>query len=263
MKRGQDESVQIKDTALEADVRPSPNFGDRKDGKSIDILILHYTGMTDADKAVSWLCDSRSEVSAHYLVYEDGRIVQMVAEAHRAWHAGRSFWQGEHDINSCSIGIEMANAGYLDCENADQLPEFPEPQMMAVQTLCRDIVMRHKIPASRVLGHSDVAPGRKQDPGEKFDWQRLAQAGVGLWSNDRGDGRQNLVLGDQNEAVATLQKQLQEFGYDAEITGIYGPATQTIVRAFQQHWRQDLASGDADSQTLARLDSLLQLQKHQ
>ena len=263
MKRGQDEALQIKDTALQADVRPSPNFGDRKDGKSIDMLLLHYTGMTDADKAVSWLCDPRSEVSAHYLVFEDGRIVQMVAEAHRAWHAGRSFWQGESDINSCSIGIEMANAGYLDCENADQLPEFPEPQMAAVETLSRDIVMRYKIPASRVLGHSDVAPGRKQDPGEKFDWQRLAQAGVGLWSNEMGSGVQKLVIGDQNEAVAKLQRRLLKFGFDMEVTGIYGPTTQAIVRAFQQHWRQDRATGNADAQTMGRLDSLLKLQKRQ
>ncbi|MBZ0216173.1 MAG: N-acetylmuramoyl-L-alanine amidase [Fimbriimonadaceae bacterium] len=261
MKRGQDAPLQVPDTTLQVGVRPSPNFGDRRKGRAADMLLLHYTGMTDAEGALSWLCDPGSEVSAHYLVFEDGRIVQMVAEAHRAWHAGRSYWQGERDINSCSIGIEIANAGYLGCDSADRLPEFPEPQIAAVEALCRDIVLRNNIPPARVLGHSDVAPGRKQDPGEKFDWRRLAKAGVGIWSDDTGEGPLQMGLGDRGDAVTRLQKSLQGFGYDIAITGIYEPSTQFVVRAFQQHWRQECADGSADFQTIQRLEILLDLQK--
>ena len=262
MKRGQDGPLQISDARLDVEVCPSPNFGDRKNGKQIDMLLLHYTGMANSEGALSWLCDPRSQVSAHYFVFEDGRIVQMVAEAHRAWHAGKSYWQGERDINSHSIGIEIANAGYLDCKKSDQLPEFPPFQMAAVEALCVDIVARNSIPKSRVLGHSDVAPGRKLDPGEKFDWLRLARAGVGLWSYVETDDGPGLKLGDASGEVAHLQAKLNAFGYDVCDTGIFDDTTKIAIRAFQQHWRQSRADGIADAQTINRLSDLFNTLKN-
>ncbi|EIM72160.1 N-acetylmuramyl-L-alanine amidase, negative regulator of AmpC, AmpD [Nitratireductor aquibiodomus RA22] len=157
-----------------AEVCPSPNFGVRRDGQKPDALILHYTGMETGESAQDWLCAAESEVSSHYLVHEDGRIVQMVREADRAWHAGRGSWQGRDDVNSWSIGVEIANAGH-----PQNLPDFPEVQIKAVLELGLDICRRHRILAKRVLAHSDIAPGRKVDPGEKFPWQRLAAAGLG------------------------------------------------------------------------------------
>src|SRR4051794_13840859 len=164
------------DSSTVSDIIPSPNHGDRNKGRQPDMIVLHYTGMPDVEGALARLCSAGTEVSAHYVVFEDGRIVQCVPEARRAWHAGESMWAGKNDINSSSIGIEIINPGH-QWGYAD----FPEPQIAAVIALCRDIVGRHAISAPRVLGHSDVAPARKQDPGEKFPWARLAAAGVGLW----------------------------------------------------------------------------------
>jgi len=152
---------------------PSPNFGERK--SNIDMLLMHYTGMKCGQAAVKWLCTRESGVSCHYLVDIDGAITQMVCESKRAWHAGKSLWQGVEDINSCSIGIEIQNEGPLA-----NFPDYPEIQIDAVIALSKDIMARHEIMPERVLGHSDVAPGRKIDPGEKFPWQRLAEHGVSL-----------------------------------------------------------------------------------
>ena len=154
------------------DHRPSPNHDERAAGKPVDILLLHYTGMRSAEGALKWLTDPASKVSSHYFVDEDGRAVALVDEDRRAWHAGKSFWAGETDINSRSIGIEIANPGH----EFGYRP-FPEAQIEAVIALCRDILARHPIPPERVLAHSDVAPARKQDPGEFFPWARLAAAG--------------------------------------------------------------------------------------
>ena len=157
-----------------AEIRVSPNFGPRRDGLRPDIIILHYTGMQTGPSAEAWLCDPVSEVSSHYLVYEDGSVVQMVRESDRAWHAGRGSWRGRADINSCSIGIEVVNPGH-----SYGYPDFAPAQIDAVIALCRDIVGRHSIVPERVLAHSDTAPGRKIDPGEKFPWAQLHAAGVG------------------------------------------------------------------------------------
>ncbi|MEL7544007.1 MAG: N-acetylmuramoyl-L-alanine amidase, partial [Pseudomonadota bacterium] len=147
-----------------------------------DILILHYTAMTSAARAVHWLTTPESGVSCHYLVTETGDVIQMVHEAYRAWHAGVSYWQGDRDINSASIGIEIANPG-PGIKNPDSTSAamFPSAQMAAVRDLARDICARNAIPPHRVLAHSDVAPGRKVDPGPLFDWEWLAHEGVGLW----------------------------------------------------------------------------------
>src|SRR5882757_3731455 len=164
------------DSSVVSETRPSPNHGERKAGVKPNMLVLHYTGMADAEAAVRHLCTPTSEVSAHYVVMEDGRIVQCVPESRRAWHAGQSYWEGETDINSCSIGIEIANPGH-----DHGYPDFPKRQIAAVTALCRSIFTRHQISPDRVLAHSDVAPTRKRDPGEKFPWKVLAASGIGLW----------------------------------------------------------------------------------
>lgn len=157
---------------------PSPNFNERAAGKEINMLVLHYTGMLTAEDALDRMCDSSSEVSAHYMVDEDGEIYQLVDETKRAWHAGVSFWKGETDINSCSIGIEIVNPGH-----EFGYREFPEKQMQSVIALSKQIVEKYPILSENVVGHSDIAPTRKQDPGELFDWKRLAESGIGLWPN--------------------------------------------------------------------------------
>lgn len=164
------------DSSIASDVIPSANFGDRANGRQPDMIVLHYTGMPDVEGAITQLCTAGTEVSAHYIVLEDGRIVQCVPESKRAWHAGVSAWAGDDDINSCSIGVEIVNRGH-----DWGYPDFPLRQIAAVIALCRGIMLRRKIVSHRVLGHSDVAPARKKDPGEKFPWHSLANSGVGHW----------------------------------------------------------------------------------
>ena len=231
---------------------PSPNFEPRREGCAVDMLILHYTGMETADAALDWLTCEESKVSAHYLVDEAGDIAQMVAERSRAWHAGQSYWAGETDLNSCSIGIEIHNPGH-DFD----YPAFPDVQMRAVETLCLDILSRHAIPPSRVLAHSDIAPGRKRDPGEKFDWARLARAGIGLWIEPAPlVGDVGVGVGDESETIAELQRWLREYGYGVEVTSTYGKGLENVVEAFQRHFRSERVDGRADQstrETLARL----------
>jgi N-acetylmuramoyl-L-alanine amidase len=235
-----------------AKVRPSPNFGERKDGKTVNALIIHYTGMKTAKGAEDWLCADESQVSAHYLVYEDGHIVQMVREADRAWHAGKSFWQGERDMNSLSVGIEIANPGhhgYLD---------FPPEQIDAVIRLCRGIIRRHKIIPERVLAHSDIAPGRKVDPGEKFPWAQLAGKGVGNFVEPSPmAGGRFLSPGDEGQPVEALQAMLAMYGYECPATGLFDPATLRDVKAFQLHFRPEKVDGIADFSTIDTLHRLL------
>jgi len=236
-----------------AEIRVSPNFGPRRDIARPDMIVLHYTGMESAIGAEAWLCDPASEVSAHYLVHEDGRIVQMVREADRAWHAGRGSWRGRTDINSCSIGIEIVNPGH-----SFGYPDFPDVQIEAVITLCRGIVDRHGIAPERVLGHSDTAPGRKIDPGEKFPWARLAAAGVGHWveSAPIGGGR-FLAEGDCGAPVEALQSMLALYGYGVDISGTFDSTTRIVVEAFQRHFRPELVDGVADRSTIETLHKLL------
>lgn len=222
-----------------------------------DMLILHYTGMESCDAALDWLTCAESKVSAHYLVDEAGRLTQMVAESQRAWHAGQSRWSGEIDLNSCSIGVEIHNPGH-----EFGYPEFPDIQMRAVEALCLDILGRHAIPPDRILAHSDIAPGRKRDPGERFDWARLAHAGVGLWvepvpiEDDVGLGP-----GDESEAVAVLQRGLQELGYGVEVTSTYGKGLEQTVEAFQRHFRPARVDGRADISTRETLTRLLAVRR--
>ncbi len=217
------------------------------------MLLLHYTGMPDTEAACRWLCDAASQVSCHYLVDEAGGVIQMVAEEMRAWHAGKSLWQGESDINSCSIGIEIANPGH-EWGYAD----FPEAQMASVIALCRDILSRHPIPPERVLAHSDVAPARKADPGEKFDWRRLHAAGIGHWVEpDPPDDDIVCRPGDQGDAVRSLQSNLAAYGYAIEATGVFDERTASVVGAFQRHFRSARVDGVADASTVSTLRRLL------
>lgn len=236
-----------------AEVRLSPNFGERRDGMRADMILLHYTGMTTGAAAESRLCDATSEVSSHYLVHEDGRIVQMVRERDRAWHAGRSFWGGATDINSCSIGIEIVNPGH----ELGYVP-FPAAQIDAVIALCRGIIDRHPIPPERVLGHSDVAPGRKIDPGELFPWERLFQAGIGHFVApvplEAGPLLVPCACGRQ---VEKLQSMLAVYGYGIEVNGRYDAATAAVVREFQRHFRPARVDGLADPSTVETLSRLL------
>jgi len=237
----------------DATVRPSPNVGERKDGGRGDILLLHYTGMETGQGAEDWLCDPQSEVSCHYIVHEDGRVVQMVPEALRAWHAGRSHWKGETDINSRSVGIEIVNGGH-----EFGLPAFPDRQLDAVIALSRDILARNAIPPERVLAHSDVAPGRKRDPGELFPWDRLAAAGIGHWVEpvQIGGGR-FFSTGDSGQPVEALQSMLAMYGYNAAITGVFDENTAAVIAAFQRHFRPARVDGVADASTIETLHRLL------
>lgn len=241
----------------------SPNRGERKNGMRIDCLVLHYTGLREdaltewcADpggEALRWLCHPDAQVSSHYLVDIDGRIVQMVSEAQRAWHAGRGLWQGCADINSCSIGIEIVNTGH-----AGGLPPYPDAQIAAVIDLCKDIVARHAIAPQRVLAHSDIAPDRKADPGEHFPWDRLHRAGIGHWVDPEPAGDDiPLGEGDSGGDVADVQKRLSEYGYGIETHGQYDLATAQAMRAFQRHFRPQRVDGRADRSTRVTLQRLI------
>lgn len=236
-----------------AEVCPSPNHGERLGTDRPDILLLHYTGMPSAKGAQAWLCNPESQVSSHYIVHEDGRVVQMVSENRRAWHAGKSIWAGETDINSRSIGIEIANAGH-----PAGLPDYPDRQIESVIELCLECVERHGIAAERVLAHSDVAPIRKVDPGENFPWDKLYRAGVGHWVDPSpiGGGR-FFQRGDRGQPVEALQSMLSLYGYGIEISGEFCPQTEGVVAAFQRHFRQAKVDGVADSSTIETLHRLL------
>ncbi|PTQ07370.1 N-acetylmuramoyl-L-alanine amidase [Sphingomonas oleivorans] len=215
---------------------PSPNFDERT--LSVSMLVLHYTGMEDAPSAITRLCDAEAKVSCHYLVAEDGQVLRMVGEEKRAWHAGRSHWRGISDVNSASIGIEIVNPGH----DHGYRP-FPEAQMSSVIPLVADIVRRHGIAPDNVVGHSDVAPARKVDPGELFEWERLARLRLAL-------ARPRRNLQDPHWTPGGFLMALERFGYDVSD----GPAA---VRAFQRRFRPETIDGIADGECRAILLSLL------
>jgi N-acetylmuramoyl-L-alanine amidase len=243
------------DSFMVADVVPSPNH-DARQGGPPDMVLLHYTGMRSGDAALARLCASESKVSAHYIVFEDGRIVQCVPEDLRAWHAGVSFWAGETDINSRSIGIEIVNPGH-----EFGYTEFPSRQIAAVISLCRSIAARRgPVAADRVLAHSDVAPARKEDPGEKFPWNLLFESGIGHWVRPAPLDVSGHVLkaGDEGDQVTRLQQMLARYGYGIKDTGDYDDATRLVVTAFQRHFRPARVDGIADASTTRTLRALLE-----
>jgi len=242
------------DSSVVERVEPSPNFDERTGLAHPDMIILHYTGMQFAHDAIQRLCDPRARVSSHYFVVENGSVIQLVQEGKRAWHAGVSSWGGEVDINSRSIGIEICNPGH-----DFGYPDFPARQIAAVTTLCRSILTRNVIRPENIVAHSDVAPARKQDPGEKFPWKRLAQSGVGLWvdiPNDTGDA---ISPNDTGERVTALQRSLATYGYGLEASGRYDIATKEVVIAFQRHFRPHKVDGIADAGMRETLRQLIAL----
>ena len=251
---------------LDIAFQPSPNFNDRK--ADVSLLVLHYTGMETGQAALERMCNPMSEVSAHYMVWEDGRIVQLVGEDKRAWHAGVSSWRGQMDLNSRSIGLEIVNGGH-DWPLEDwALPPYPDAQIEAVIELCKGILGRWPIPKTGIVGHSDIAPERKDDPGEHFPWHTLASAGIGLWPEIPVSAALNLIgrgLGrsDKGEAVSRLQALLSEIGYALEQDGVFGEPMEAVIRAFQRRWVPDQVSGAADLRTLRIIAAVHELYRRQ
>ena len=234
-------------------VQPSPNHGERADGRKPDMILLHYTGMGTALGALDWLCRAESQVSSHYFIHEDGTVIQLVPEERRAWHAGKGSWHKQGDINSQSIGIEIANAGH-----PGGLPHFPNEQIAAVIELCRDCGHRWAIRPERVLGHSDIAPIRKVDPGERFPWARLHAAGVGHWVEPTPiAGGRYFQKGDAGQPIEALQSMLSLYGYGTEVNGEFTAQMEGDVEAFQRHFRQERVDGIADFSTIDTLHRLL------
>jgi N-acetylmuramoyl-L-alanine amidase len=215
------------DSCVVAEVRPSPNHGERKLPGKPDMIVLHYTGMTDVDAAISKLCTPGTEVSAHYVVMEDGYIIQCVPEARRAWHAGEAVWEGESDINSCSIGIEIANPGH-----SHGYPDFTKRQ---------------------------IAPARKQDPGEKFPWRVLHDAGIGLWVKPAPivPGGRVFMFGETDPAIAEIQRLLGKYGYDIPVSGNFDGPTREAITAFQRHFRPAKVDGVVDTSTIVTIKALV------
>ena len=229
---------------------PSPNFDSRI--APPDMIVLHYTGMPTGEGALERLRDPAAKVSSHYLVEEDGRVFRLVAEERRAWHAGVSFWKGDTDINARSIGVEIVNPGH---EHGYR--DFPAAQVAAVIALVTDIRARWTVPDGFILGHSDVAPERKQDPGELFPWRALHAAGHGLWSEPIAAPGEPLGEGDEGVGVFALQAALNRLGYDSPPSGQYDEKTRILVTAFQRHWAPHRIDGVADGETRARLMGVL------
>jgi N-acetylmuramoyl-L-alanine amidase len=226
---------------------PSPNLDERPAGTPIDMLILHYTGMRSAREAIDRLRDPAARVSSHYVVDEDASVLQLVPEEMRAWHAGASHWRGHSDLNGRSIGIEIVNPGH-----EWGYRDFPVLQLAAVCDLCLAILSRHAISPRNVVAHSDVAPERKEDPGEKFDWRGLAQNGVGLWPEDIPELGTTGAVRDA-ASLRDVRAALGEIGYRVTPEGALDPGLAAVLRAFQRHWRPEAITGQADAGTLARL----------
>ena len=250
-------------SALRFQDRPSPNFDTRT--RAIDLVVLHYTGMQDGETALARLTDPAptagkypgpwqdtsaapdaplSRVSAHYVVGEDGTVYRVVPEESRAWHAGASSWQGEGDVNSRAIGIEIVNGGH-----DFGLPDYPAVQVDAVIALVGDILARHQLKPIQVVAHSDIAPERKQDPGEKFPWKRLANSGVAVWP-------EHVATPQAELSVVTVQTQLASIGYAVTQTGVMDNQTKAALLAFQRRFRPSLIDGAADDETRALVAAL-------
>lgn len=244
---------------------PSPNQNERK--YPIDMLVLHYTGMEDGPSALARMRLEEAQVSSHYMVDDNGDVYQLVPEEMRAWHAGRSSWQGDLDLNSRSIGIEIVNGGHNIPLADGTVPPYTRAQIDAVIELSRDILSRNDIPQHRIVGHSDIAPDRKIDPGEHFPWAELAARGVGLWPvmPDEADVQEQAhrfptITADTDElVVARLQDQLRIIGYGIEMSGQYDELTGQVVSAFQRRWNQAFVTGIADPLTQILVEKVCEL----
>ncbi len=242
------------DSPLVADLFPSPNIEPRKNGLCPTMLVMHYTGLATAKKSIEILARPDCKVSCHYVIDIDGRVTQMVAEKMRAWHAGVSSWHGETDINSKSIGIEIQNLGHNQ-----GYPDFPQAQMDSVRDLSVDILNRYDIAPHNVVAHSDIASGRKTDPGEKFNWAFLHRHGIGHWVKPAplDEVAPRFELTDQSAVIAKVQAKLCCYGYGIETTGHHTEQSVTVVSAFQRHFRPARFDGVIDASTIATLDALM------
>jgi N-acetylmuramoyl-L-alanine amidase len=244
------------DSPVAGEFIASPNHGERRGFHRPDAVILHYTGMPTGAQALAWLCDPASEVSSHYFVWEDGRVVQLVPEDRRAWHAGRGVWKGERDLNSASIGVEIVNPGHSLSE--DDPPPFPDAQIDALIALLTEVGARHRIAPERILAHSDIAPGRKRDPGERFPWDAVARAGIGHWTAPAPlTAGRCLTRGEEGAPIRAVQTMLALYGYGLDVTGVYDAPTRDVVAAFQRHFRPARVDGEADGSTIETLRVLL------
>lgn len=226
---------------------PSPNHDARPDGVPIDMLVLHYTGMRTGAEALDRLCDPAAKVSSHYVVEEDGQTFALVPETRRAWHAGLSWWRGHAGLNDRSIGIEIVNPGH-----EWGYRDFPAAQIDALIPLCQAILSRHPIPPRNVVAHSDIAPSRKQDPGERFPWAQLAAAGIGLWPGEAPaavDEVKPITPGGDGDGVRALRATLRRIGYQVAPDGPADAPLATVVTAFQRHWAPHRTDGVADGRT--------------
>ena len=238
----------------------SPNFNERK--LPISMLVLHYTGMESGAAARERLCDPAAEVSAHWLVHEDGSVEGLVEEDKRAWHAGRGSWNGITDVNSASIGIEIVNGGHNVPLANGSLPPYSDVQILAVTKLAKEIIDRHNILARNIVGHSDIAPERKEDPGEHFPWAGLAAAGIGLWPGELPDDiRIVFELNNRDRGIAILQRGLADLGYGASVTGRLDEATQSIIRAVQRRYRPEKIDGIVDMQVIEIIKRLSEMNR--
>ncbi|WP_417452126.1 N-acetylmuramoyl-L-alanine amidase [Kordiimonas sp.] len=231
---------------------PSPNWNERPAGAVIDTVVLHYTGMRSGRDALTRLCDATAEVSAHYLLEEDGRVFRLVDERKRAWHAGVSHWRGRDNLNHTSIGIELVNPGH----EFGYRP-FPKAQITSLLSLLEGIAQRHHIQQNGFVGHSDIAPSRKQDPGELFPWAQLAEKGFGIWSGRDGTSTSVIVRrGQKNDNVVKFNEQLSMIGYHIDDIQHFDIATEYAVRAFQAHWRPTAVTGLIDIGTARILEDI-------
>jgi N-acetylmuramoyl-L-alanine amidase len=229
---------------------PSPNFERRPLGKSPDLIVIHYTDMMSAEDALARLCDAEAKVSAHFLISKSGALYQLVDPAHRAWHAGTSSWRGQEDINDRSIGIELDNLGHTFG------PEpFPTSQVNTLLDLLKELAQIYGIPAHRVVGHSDVAPLRKKDPGELFPWVFLAQNGFGLWPLIP----KTVLPAPKSLSPLEIQQALSDIGYGCPLTGIWDDDSQKVCQAFQQHFTPGELTGYPSDLTRQMLQGLLEV----
>lgn len=228
--------------------RPSPNFDLRPSGTDPDLIIIHYTDMTSCEEALARLCDPEAKVSAHFLISKTGVLYQLVDPNYRAWHAGKSTWEGKLDINNTSIGIELDNFGHSFGPES-----FPEDQITVLLHLLKELTQTYQIPSHRVLGHSDIAPLRKQDPGDLFPWHVLAKAGFGLWPEE------GQFLPEQSWDTSRIQNAFLRLGYACPQTGSWDEETQAVCFAFQRHFTPEELTGQATNLTRRTLEKLLKV----
>jgi len=228
----------------------SPNYNERDPSVPLQYIVLHYTGMQTAHEALSRLCDPLSKVSAHYFIYEDGNILQLVDDHKRAWHAGKSFWHGMTDLNSASLGIELVNPGHHFGYRA-----YPAPQINALKKKLHQLISQHHLdPITSLLSHSEIAPDRKEDPGELFPWHELAQEGLGPWPHPEADDYRPASDSD-------IQDMLRTLGYTCPNTHAYDRSTRALLLAFQRRYEPDNITGTPERETIARLRALIRVFK--